>query len=701
MRTIAYSFPVALCLLGAAFPIGAQSHTECSNPALSFGDIGLPAAVSDTVAFDEYVTVAEVEVATTIAHTFIGDLTVQVTSPALVTVTLHAEGGGADADIVAFWNDAGAPNGPPYDCICAMQPSGPGSMGDLALGGAIGTWTLVCSDAFPASDAGTLASWCVTATGVYPSATACSAPGTEFGLTGLPASISETLAVAEDLVIDDVEVSTAIAHVWIGDVVLAVSTPTGSSLSLKALDASDADDLDVTWSDRGAAYPGVSLLCGCGVIPAGPGSFADLAGETARGEWILNCADDYAATSAGTLEEWCVRVFGARRPSVEECSLPGTAFGDAGLPSAIQDTIEIAAERAVDDVEVTTVLTHAFLGDLTLAVTSPAATAVTLFAASGGDADDIAVIWSALGKPHAPPFDCACFAQPSGPGLLADFAGESPAGTWTLDCEDSFADSGGGTLDGWCVAILTLPALELCAAPALDFGAPGLPDFAASALSVPAGAPIADLEVRTEIPHTFSGDLVVAIESPAGTMVTLHDDATIADPDIRVTWSDAGRAYGAPYACACTMSPAGPGTLADLAGSPPAGEWTLMCEDFFPASDAGTLDVWCLRFLAETTALAPKFLRGDVNGNGDVSALADALYFLTWAFAAGPAPPCLDAADADGDNDASALVDALFLLAWQFALGPQPPAPGTKACGADDDLDAALDCAAPAIYCNP
>ena len=44
------------------------------------------------------------------------------------------------------------------------------------------------------------------------------------------------------------------------------------------------------------------------------------------------------------------------------------------------------------------------------------------------------------------------------------------------------------------------------------------------------------------------------------------------------------------------------------------------------------------------------FQRGDANGNGDVSALTDALFLLDYGFLQGDAPPCADAADVDDDS---------------------------------------------------
>ena len=77
------------------------------------------------------------------------------------------------------------------------------------------------------------------------------------------------------------------------------------------------------------------------------------------------------------------------------------------------------------------------------------------------------------------------------------------------------------------------------------------------------------------------------------------------------------------------------------------------------------------------------FLRGDANGDGQVSGLSDALFVLNYQFIPGsPEPLCLRAADADGDDTISGIADALAILNYQFVPGsPPPPAPGPSCCG--------------------
>lgn len=71
------------------------------------------------------------------------------------------------------------------------------------------------------------------------------------------------------------------------------------------------------------------------------------------------------------------------------------------------------------------------------------------------------------------------------------------------------------------------------------------------------------------------------------------------------------------------------------------------------------------------------FLRGDCNGDGEVTgAVADAVFLLSFSFMGGAEPPCLAACDANGDGDVVGHVsDAVYILLFNFMGGPPPAAP--------------------------
>ena len=99
-------------------------------------------------------------------------------------------------------------------------------------------------------------------------------------------------------------------------------------------------------------------------------------------------------------------------------------------------------------------------------------------------------------------------------------------------------------------------------------GNPGA--YATSSISVPESGNLASLAVHVEISHTYIGDLVVELQGPGGTIVTLHNRAGESADDINQTWFPT-----------------------EFNGFDMNGTWTLWMQDFV-APDPGTLTYWSL-----------------------------------------------------------------------------------------------------------
>ena len=86
----------------------------------------------------------------------------------------------------------------------------------------------------------------------------------------------------------------------------------------------------------------------------------------------------------------------------------------------------------------------------------------------------------------------------------------------------------------------------------------------------------------------------------------------------------------------------------------------------------------------------PRFLRGDANASNAID-IADAIFTLSYLFAHGPVPSCLDAADAN-DSGGIDIADAITILSHLFAQAGPLPAPFGE-CGVDPTTtDDTLDC---------
>ena len=116
-----------------------------------------------------------------------------------------------------------------------------------------------------------------------------------------------------------------------------------------------------------------------------------------------------------------------------------------------------------------------------------------------------------------------------------------------------------------------------------------------------------DLDVRTFVTHTFSGDLDITLTSPAGTVVTLTTDNGFGNDDVfnGTLWDDQANPGGqVPYAyndglvtdhayvdkvLASPLVPEEP--LAAFFGENPNGTWTLTISDD-SSGDGGSLNRW-------------------------------------------------------------------------------------------------------------
>jgi len=105
------------------------------------------ATVISVVAVTDAFCIADVNVSVNITHTYRGDLTVDLISPAGVTVRLHNRTGGSADHIITTYDDEGG-----------TVPDGPGRLADFVNTPAMGTWTLRVQD-HAGGDTGVLNSW--------------------------------------------------------------------------------------------------------------------------------------------------------------------------------------------------------------------------------------------------------------------------------------------------------------------------------------------------------------------------------------------------------------------------------------------------------------------------------------------------------------------------------------------------------------
>ncbi len=119
---------------------------------------------------------------------------------------------------------------------------------------------------------------------------------------------------------------------------------------------------------------------------------------------------------------------------VDQCTEPALAIPDDDA-TGVSSTMTIAAGGEITWLRASVDITHTYIGDLEVRLTSPAGTSILLHDHSGGNADDITGWY---------PDDLA----PAGD--LDAFLGEDMAGAWTLTVSDH-AGWDTGTLNAWCL----------------------------------------------------------------------------------------------------------------------------------------------------------------------------------------------------------------------------------------------------------
>ena len=119
-------------------------------------------------------------------------------------------------------------------------------------------------------------------------------------------------------------------------------------------------------------------------------------------------------------------------------------------------------------------------------------------------------------------------------------------------------------------------------------------------------------------------------------------------------------------------------------GSPSVGNFVNASGADFAEIGVGGL----ITLQMEPTDLTP-FIRGDVNVNGVVEPLADAIFLLSALICFYPMP-CQKAADVNDDSGVN-IADPIYLLYYGF-IGGSPPPPPFPDCAEEDPTPAGQDC---------
>jgi subtilisin-like proprotein convertase family protein/subtilisin family serine protease len=304
--------------------------------------------------------------------------------------------------------------------------------------------------------------------------------------------ITSTINVPEGLTISDVAATVNITHTYIGDLLITLRSPAGTTVTLHNQTGGSTDNLNQTYplsafngqnasgtwtlsvSDRASIDVGTLTSWSLAItgVPTGgntpptanftfttaglTASFTDTStdanGTIAARSWNFgdgttstaqNPTRTYAAAGTYTVTLTVTDNGGATATTSKQVTVSTSVtktFTNTtpvsipdNRPAGITSTINVPDSLRLTQVSVTVNITHTYQGDLIVKLTSPTGTVVTLHNRTGGSADN-------LRQTYTP----------------TNFNGQLSTGAWRLSVSDNAAIDV-GTLDNWSLTLTGTP----------------------------------------------------------------------------------------------------------------------------------------------------------------------------------------------------------------------------------------------------
>jgi subtilisin-like proprotein convertase family protein len=296
--------------------------------------------------------------------------------------------------------------------------------------------------------------------------------------SGPPAGINSIINVAQPIQIQEIQVDLNITHTWIGDLLVTLRSPQGTTVTLHNRAGGSADNIHQTYTFT-----------------------AEFLDQQAAGAWTLHVDDNFTADT-GTLDSWTLRVVGV--PTAASFSLAATPASRA-VTQGGTTSFDVAATALGN-----------FTGAIALTATSvPALNAALTFTPG------------TINAPGASALSIATNCN-TAPGTYAlTITGTS--GTITKTAAVSLTVHPFGTTQVTYASTNTPIAIP-------DSNPAGV----TSAVTVAEGISISELTAEVHIAHTFIGDLSVTLTGPNGQTVTLHNRTGGSTDNIDQTYTVTG-----------------------------------------------------------------------------------------------------------------------------------------------------------------
>ncbi len=256
--------------LARSRPASNLLFTDTSTPQFDIPD-------ADTQGVQDHITVHDsfeltgVKVTVDIQHTFIGDLSIQLISPAGTTVQLHNRNGGGTNDLNKTYDASTTPQ--------LQQLTGENVRGD---------WRLYVRD-LANIDIGRLLSWSLELNGQLSNVLELEDTAALTIPDDSTTGISRTLQVNEIGSVKVFEIDLDITHTFIGDLVVELMSPSGTKVLLHNFSGGSNDNIINTFTFNNT--PQLQIL----------------GNEEIQGDWVLHVSD-HASRDIGKLNRWAIRI---------------------------------------------------------------------------------------------------------------------------------------------------------------------------------------------------------------------------------------------------------------------------------------------------------------------------------------------------------------------------------------------------------
>ncbi len=215
-----------------------------------------------------------------------------------------------------------------------------------------------------------------------------------------PAGIIDRLVVSQAGRLKRLTVSVDIAHTWVGDLQVRLTTPSGKTILLHDRSGGNQDNLI-------ASYRSEDIL-----------ALADLLGDQTQGDWTLQVAD-LARLDVGKLRRWSLELdLEPTTQIIQKEVVPALAIPDNNS-TGVSSSIAITPSGIAQGIKVSVDITHTWIGDLRIELVTPAGQQAVLHDRSGGSEDNLIRSYDSITSP-----------------ALAALIGQPIQGNWELRVKD-------------------------------------------------------------------------------------------------------------------------------------------------------------------------------------------------------------------------------------------------------------------------